>query len=46
MSIGGDANHVRRMYGACTEHVRTLSCNKNEEKRIKKKEKPYVFITK
>jgi len=26
MSVGGDANHVRRMYGASTEQVLTLSC--------------------
>ena len=44
MSIGGDVNHVRRMYGASTKQVWTWTCKKNEKKRIKKKEKLLVLL--
>jgi len=45
MSVGGNANHVRRMYGASTEQVRSKSrlgsVSKMMKIRIKRKDNCY-----
>ena len=46
MSVGGDANHVRSIYGAGTEQVPTWLCKQNEENRNKKVMTIAVFVTK